>query len=232
MKDEGWHSDVPEKAIRNQISRIIQSPRFKSSDKQKRFLRFVVEEALGGRISQIKAYTVAIAIYDRPSTFDPQSDPIVRVEASRLRRALENYYLSSDGKDLVVIEIPKGGYVPLFKDNTVNPEDIRQPFSNQDSRFPGPSIILTPLVNLCDDEAQDYFIDGLTEELASELARFQEISVIATQSAMHFKYQQIDPKKIGRNLGVRFLLTGSVRRGASTVKVTIQLFDTETAEQV
>ncbi|MGD8529890.1 MAG: hypothetical protein PVG97_02845, partial [Syntrophobacterales bacterium] len=73
-------------AIRAQLERILQSTEFRGSDKQRRFLSFVVEETLAGRFSQLKGYTIAVAVYGRREDFDPQVDPIVRVEAGRLRR--------------------------------------------------------------------------------------------------------------------------------------------------
>jgi adenylate cyclase len=234
MKVEGWPGEVAEEMVRAHLERILHSPRFKASEKQKRFLKFIVEETLQGRATQIKAYTVAIAVYDRPASFDPQENPIVRVEAGRLRRALENYYLTSDTVSPVRIEIPKGRYVPLFIDTlrSVSGDARQQGASGRESFFPGPSIILLPLKNLSGDEERDYFADGLTEELISELARFQDISVIAAHSAKQLKNQQGDPQKIGRELGVRFLLAGSIRVGMTEIKITIQLFDTLTAEQI
>jgi adenylate cyclase len=234
VKVDNYRDDVPEEIVRTHLKRLIQSSRFKASEKQKRFLKFIVEETLQGRATQLKAYTVAIAVYDRPSSFNPQVDPIVRVEAGRLRRALENYYLASNEVSPVRIEIPKGAYVPLFKDTRQSRggDERQQNGSKRDLLLPGASIVLLPLKNLSGDEKYDYFTDGLTEELTSELARFQDISVIATQSAMHFKDQEADPRKIGQELGVRFLLTGSIRIGTSEIKATIQLFDTLTAEQI
>ena len=79
---------------------------------------------------------------------------------------------------------------------------------------------------------QDYFADGLTEELTAELARYQEFQVIASQSTMRFKGRKVDPKEAGRDLGVRFLLTGSVQKDLKTVKVAIRLIDTSTAAQI
>jgi adenylate cyclase len=88
-----------------------------------------------------------------------------------------------------------------------------------------------PLINLTGDKKQDYFVDGLTEELTTELARYQELQVIASQSTMQFKGREAEPKEVGRDLGVRFILSGSVRKDSKTIKVTIQLIDTATAMQ-
>ena len=81
-------------AIRAQLKRILESEEFRASDKQRKFLGFVVDETLKDRASQIKGYTIAVSVYGRSEKFDPQVDPIVRVEAGRLRRALEHYYLT------------------------------------------------------------------------------------------------------------------------------------------
>ena len=221
-------------AIRAQMDRIFQSGEFRGSDKQRKFLSFVVEETLAGRALQLKGYTIALAVYGRNEGFDPQVDPIVRVEAGRLRRALEYYYLTAGKNDPVRLEIPKGAYVPIFQMVEISPSGA-QTFTSEgeDLALPtGPSIAVMPLINLTGDKEQDYFTDGLTEELTAELARYQDFQVIASQSTMRFKGQKTDPKEVGRDLGLRFLLTGSIRKDLKTVKVDIGLLDTSTASQI
>jgi len=222
------------KAIRLQLQRILQSAEFRGSDKQRKFLSFVVEETLEGRGSQLKGYTVAVSVYGRRESFDPQVDPIVRVEAGRLRRALEHYYLTTGVNDPVRIEIPKGGYVPIFGPARIPPSGTEtQPSGKEDRALPaGPLVAVMPLLDLTGDEEQDYFVDGLTEELATELARYQDLRVIASQSTMNFKGRQADPREVGRALGARFFLAGSVRKSLKMVKVSIQLLDTATGVQI
>jgi len=221
-------------AIRAQLKRILGNDEFRASNKQRRFLSFVVDETLKDRASQIKGYTIAVSVYGRNEKFDPQVDPIVRVEAGRLRRALEHYDLTAGKNDPVHIKIPKGSYVPTF-------HPVREPqamgetdtLEREDSApGTGPSIAVMPLINLTGDREQDYFSDGLTEELTAELARYQDFQVIASQSTMRFKGQTVDPREIGRDLGVRFLLTGSIRMDLKTAKVAIRLLDTSTAEEI
>ena len=89
-------------------------PEFGASDRKKRFLQYIVQEALAGHADRIKAYTIAVDIFGRDPSFDPASDPVVRIEAGRLRRCLEHYYLTKGSADEVQITIPKGGYVPQF----------------------------------------------------------------------------------------------------------------------
>jgi adenylate cyclase len=221
-------------AIRVALEQILQSAEFRASDKQRKFLSFVVDETLDDRASQLKGYTIAVAVYGRTEKFDPQVDPIVRVEAGRLRRALEHYYLTAGKNDPVRIKIPKGGYVPAFYMVQMPPTGAGIPSSESDySALPaGPSIAVMPLINLTGNPKQEYFAEGLTEELTAELARYQYIRVIASQSTMRFKDQEVDPGTVGRDLGARFLLMGSVRKDSRTVKVTIRLLDTSTAQQI
>jgi adenylate cyclase len=100
--------------VREQLERILSSQEFLGSDRARRFLRYVVEETLDGRADRIKAFSVAVAAFDRDETFDPQNDPIVRIEAGRLRRVLERFYLVAGASEAIRIDIPKGAYVPTF----------------------------------------------------------------------------------------------------------------------
>jgi adenylate cyclase len=221
-------------AIRLQLELILQSVEFRGSNKQRKFLSFAVEETLAGRASQLKGYTIAVEVYGRKEGFDPQTDPIVRLEAGRLRRALEHYYLTAGKNDPLRIEIPKGGYVPAFQTVEIpSSGDERFTFEGEDLALPtGPSIAVLPLINMTGDKDQDYFTDGLTEELTTELCRYQDFQVIASQSTTQFKGQEFDPREIRKALGVQFLLVGSVRWNSKSVKVAIGLLDTSTGAQI
>ncbi|MBM7048488.1 adenylate cyclase [Rhizobium lusitanum] len=106
--------------IRAQLERIVSSPEFPGVGRAAAFLRYVVEEAIAGRAGRIKGYSIAIEVFGRNETFT-QDDPVVRIEAGRLRRSLERYYLVEGHSDPVRIDIPKGGYVPAFVWNTAVP---------------------------------------------------------------------------------------------------------------
>ena len=103
-----------EDEVRLELQKMLASKDFDSSSRNRRFLTFVVEETLAGRSDRIKAYNVALAVFDRSSDFDPLTDPIVRIEASRLRRSIEHYYLTGGLADRVRIAMPKGSYVTTF----------------------------------------------------------------------------------------------------------------------
>ena len=108
--------------IRLQLERILSSPEFAVPARGCAFLRYVVEETLAGRSAWIKGYTIATEVFGRDETFT-QDDPVVRIEAGRLRRALERYYLVSGQDDPIRIDIPKGAYVPNFAWNAENVEE-------------------------------------------------------------------------------------------------------------
>ena len=100
--------------VRLELQKMLASKDFETSSRNRRFLAFVVEETLASRSNRIKAYNVALAVFDRSSDFDPLTDPIVRIEASRLRRSIEHYYLTGGLADRVRIAMPKGSYVATF----------------------------------------------------------------------------------------------------------------------
>lgn len=100
--------------IRAELARVLASEAFRAAPQLSAFLSFIVERAVEGRTAELKGYTIAVEAFGRSPEFDPQSDPIVRVEAGRLRRALAQYYAGEGAADPVRITIPVGAYVPAF----------------------------------------------------------------------------------------------------------------------
>ncbi|MBY5710553.1 adenylate cyclase [Rhizobium leguminosarum] len=99
--------------IRAQLERILSSHEFPKVGRSAAFLTYVTEEALADRAERIKGYSIAIEVFKRREGFK-QDDPVVRIEAGRLRRTLERYYLVAGQNDPIRIDIPKGGYAPSF----------------------------------------------------------------------------------------------------------------------
>ena len=113
--------------IRRQLVRIVGSAPLIGSLRLTRFLTFVVKATLAGEGARIKAYTIAVEALGRGSDFDPQADPIVRVEAGRLRTALARYYADAGRDDPVTIELPRGSYVPTFRRPEPNKPQVPAP---------------------------------------------------------------------------------------------------------
>jgi adenylate cyclase len=99
--------------IETELERILASDSFARAGRSSAFLRFVVEEALAGRSKRIKGYTIGVEVFGRGTDFDAQSDPLVRVEAGRLRHRLADYYLNEGRGNPLRIELSKGGYRPI-----------------------------------------------------------------------------------------------------------------------
>jgi Tol biopolymer transport system component len=110
-------------SIRDQLGRIVASPQFLKSPKLSRFLQLIVQEALSGRSGQIKEYSVGVEVYNRPEGYDPRVDATVRVEASKLRKRLSEYYEGEGRNDAVLIAVPKGHYAPVFIDRVAQVTD-------------------------------------------------------------------------------------------------------------
>src|SRR5438067_10806896 len=106
---------IPARSIEEQLLRILASRPFAQSARMTRFLRFTVERALSGQSDQLKEYVIGVEVFDRKGSYDPRVDPIVRVEARRLRAKLKSYYEAEGASDEVIIEFPKGTYAPLFR---------------------------------------------------------------------------------------------------------------------
>src|ERR1044072_1504726 len=102
----------PAAEVRAQVQRMTASDVFASSPQLAAFLVFVVEAVLRGHGERLKGYTIGVEVLRRDTNFDPQIDPIVRVEATRLRRALERYYAGPGVGGTIMISLPRGGYVP------------------------------------------------------------------------------------------------------------------------
>ena len=96
----------------------------------------------------------------------------------------------------------------------------------------GPSIAVLPFTNMSGDPKEDYFSDGLTEEIITELARFRELNVLARNTTFQYKGQSVDVPTIGRKLGARYVLEGSVRKSANQLRVTAQLIDAQSGTHV
>jgi adenylate cyclase len=97
-----------------ELQRVLGSQCFEQSDRAKAFLRFVVEETLAGRGDRLKGYTIGVEVFGRPADFDAQTDPLVRVEAGRIRRRLAEYYGTEGARNPLRIELTRGGYTPQF----------------------------------------------------------------------------------------------------------------------
>jgi hypothetical protein len=107
--------EIPQEVVEKHLERVLASPGFARNERLSRFLRYIAQEELNGRGSELKESLIGVEVFGRKPGFDPKQDSTVRSEAARLRARLAEYY-DDDGKsDTLVIELPKGGYIPRFR---------------------------------------------------------------------------------------------------------------------
>jgi adenylate cyclase len=219
--------------VQAELEIILGSNAFDASDRNRRFLRYVVEETLAGRGSYIKGYTVAQSVFGRASDFDPQLDPVVRIEAGRLRRSLERYYLTVGRGDSLVIELPKGGYVPRFERSSIS-RPVHGPATAAEGSPPlrlqryGPSLIVLPFRSFGGGHVQEMLACGITEELIQRLLGYKELAVISAERSFMLT-SAADPIETGRKLTLRYALKGRIRADDDRLRISIQLLDVEDA---
>ncbi len=193
-------------SVRAELGRIVASSSFALSQRHRKFLSFVVEETIAGRADRIKAYTIATSALGRGANFDPQRDSIVRIEAGRLRRELERYYLTEGAGASLRIEIPKGSYVPQF----VTAADARQTPSVE-SRAPlphrGPRLLVVPFQRDPESAGFDGFEWAFTRQVIMGLTRFNSILVFGPDTARRHGTQP-DLAELSTKLNVDYVLTG------------------------
>lgn len=216
--------------VRAQVDKILASRQFARSERLCRFLRFCVEQTLEEKGDQLKEQLVGVEVFDRKGDYDPRTDPIVRVEAMRLRSKLKAYYTSAGRPDCILVELPKGAYVPAFRiRNTVQPagQAARAQVQTTSDSAEERSIAVLPFTNLTPDPGTDYFSDGLAEELIHLLTRIPRLRVVAWSSMSQLRGREQDLAGIRQQLKVATVLRGSVRNTSGRVRVTAQLIDAE-----
>ncbi len=219
MTQQATRSGLAPKEIRAQLRRILASDEFASSERMQEFLRRSVGEVLAGRADGLKEYSIGVEVFRRPESFDPAIDPIVRVEARRLRSKLERYYASEGRGDPLIIELPKGGYCAAFRKRTsAEPAASAARTRNAIAVLPFQAVGNSP-------EAQQ-FSEGLTWELTHRLTRIDGLSVVAPSSVARLPEGFADPASVGTKLQVGTILTGSVRQAGDRIRIVAQLVST------
>jgi adenylate cyclase len=245
--------NISSERIQTQAAKIVASREFSESERLRRFLQFTVEQTLRGQADQIKEYPIGVEVFGRGESFDQRTDPVVRIQAGKLRSKLERYYAGEGREDPIVIEYPKGSYVPNFT--------LRAAAAPTERSVPArwwktvalattglllvgftiywagrirrttqlgaqaASIGVLPFVDMSENKDQEFFSDGITEEIIGALAKLDGLHVVARTSAFEFKGKGQDIRKIGAQLNVATLLEGSVRKSGQELRVVAQLIN-------
>ena len=258
ISPHSW-SEFDQKAIREQLVRILNSGPFHHAQRRQRFLEYIVNELLAGRGERLKGYNVAQAVFDRTDTFDSNVDPIVRLEAGRLRDRLREYYDGDGQDDPIRVELPKGTYTPHIEFRQAPTRDPRldrvaptkqlmlaaavlliimlglwglQHWNSGPSLPDKSSVAVLPFDNIGTDPKWDRLADGMTEDIITDLSHSKDLVVIARNSTELYKGKPIDIRQIGRDLNVKYVVEGSIQSVGDQIRVTAQLVEAASGSQV
>ncbi|TCL00352.1 TolB-like protein [Shimia isoporae] len=211
--------EIASEEILAQLSRMVGSPDFTAGPRVKTFFSHLVNEELEGRGAELRGTALAMDVFGRGGNFDSNNDPVVRIEATKLRKAIEHYYLTAGAQDTLRIDVPKGQYRPVFAKVAHKPVSLAPA-----------TLSAMPSIGVRDFEGGEtpragLYRQGLPEEIAMELSRFDNLRVysgwdagadIDGQPATASALQQCD-----------YLLSGNVRDSGSRMRITVQLKRTD-----
>jgi TolB-like protein len=220
--------------IHMQIQRIFLCPAFSVSDILRRFLSYIVDETLYGRSNTIKEYTIAVNVLNKPPSFKPQHDAIVRIHAGRLRRALNYYYKEQGIGDEIEITVPKGTYVPVFGNMQIaetKPDAEETPELQKDSND-SVTIAILPFKTFEKDKSKLSFADSLGQQLSAEFGKFPDFSVIAYYTTQQLSTKNKGIHELASDYGAQYIVTGNVHFESKRLRVAVQLTETHNGAQV
>lgn len=186
----------------------------------RRFLEFTVRQVIEGKSGEIKEALVGVEVFDRPADYDPRIDPIVRVEARRLRQKIEQYYAEEGARDPVRIAYTKGGYAPTI----VRPERETGPLEAP-SVGTIRSVLVLPFATLGAGQDQEYFSDGLTQELIHAFTRVSGLRVVAWNTSARLRGKSAQASDVNEQAQADVIVEGSVRRQGDRVRVHVQIVE-------
>lgn len=241
---------MPEQ-VRAELERVLASRGFRDAGRLAPFLRHLVETALAGETERLKESVLGVEVFQRPADYDPRTDPIVRVEARRLRARLEEYYAAEGSGSPVRIGLPKGGYVPAFAGagqpgggavfkmrKAVLLAGVLLPVlavvAILVARRGAPelakpaTVAVLPFRSLDADAANGFVAEGLTEELIDRLARIPELSVVSRGLTAGYRGAEVDPRAAARDTGASVVVEGSVRTQQDRLRIAVRLVDAPT----
>ena len=246
---------LPEDQIRAALDRVLAASEFVNATRLNRFLRFAVEKTVAGGSAELKEYLLGVEVFDRGQDFDPRLDPIVRVEARRLRAKLDEYYAGGGQADPVRIVFRKGSYAPTFEAPRAVPSAapslvgasyrlrwlaaaavvvvgsaVALFFMRGETSAGADAVTIAAVPSA--DSGQDDFADGLAEAVALELSKNPGIRVTAWPVITEYRsrvghLKEIAPGRIAKDLGVQGVLELVVRQDQDRLRIAALLINPE-----
>jgi len=232
---------IPAELVRKELNLILKFGEISNAPILSKFLQFITEKKLLGHEQEIKEYTIGVNGLGKPVDFNPQLDAYVRIHAGRLRQVMNRYYIGPGKDDEIVIDIPKGSYIPIFrlrdaKAGSVTlldePSENSKPTNgtNHAQDYAKPVLAVLPFHNLSSENSKDYFVAGIGEQLSTDLARFQNLTVISYYTTYQYDAALKDLHEMKKTVAIDYVLTGSVRFSNDMVRLNVQLVLAATGE--
>ena len=247
-------------AIKAELDRILASKLFINAKRLRSMLSYVVGESLQGRGDRIKAFSIAQEVFGRNADFDQQRDPIVRVEASRLRKCLSEYYETDGSASRVRIDIPKGGYAPTFSYKPSRTEQLRRgplkkltyvilaivalgvvfwlgdEWGGQSTEPPlqreSVFLVVLPLGHNAESIEASSVANSFVDSTITLLARLPDVSVMAHASMLEAERTDLTIRELKEAYKVTHVLRGSIEIHGDDLRILTQLIDTSNSETV
>ena len=208
---------LPDKLVRQQLSKILNSKTFAQVERLKRFVSFIVCETVGGRGGELKEYVIGVQVFGKEPSCDPRTDPIVRVQARRLRTRLARYYRDEGNNDELIIDLPKGAYAAVFRVRDEAPATKRSLSATLASRN---TVAVRPLADDSPTGNLEYFCRGLRDEIVRALTSIRALRVLAVRTD-----DSRDVPFEADTANAALVITGGVRSARDRLRVTIHLVD-------
>jgi adenylate cyclase len=244
---------IPVQTVRDHVERIVADDLFSGAARLCRFLRFTVESKIGGREDQVKEFVIGREVFDRKDGYDPRLDPIVRVEARRLRAKLAEYYAGPGRTEPLRLEYPRGSYVPIVtRPAAVVPDAL--PSRRRSLRWlaiPGAIVLaavilaayrfgpalrpqtvaVLPVRWISDGYGLDTTDSGIAEAVGGELANRDIARVIAWPIMLRYRTAHRSSQSIAAELGASTLVVIAVRDADREKQVSAFLMDAASGEK-
>ena len=246
--------------VQAELERVLGSKGFAGAERQRRMLRYIVEQTLAGRIDELKEYAVGVEVFDRDGKYDPRLDSIVRVEAGRLRSRLDEYYNGEGAAAPVRITLPRGGYVAQFEARQPPPPPVgatAEPARRSWASWPltaglviavaalvvwlggwnrtpaqtdNADVAVLPFTSEPGDEA---LAARLTEGVTAELARLGTVSVVSYTTARQFGgSDRRSLREIAGTLNADYAVEATIEREPQGILLVVRVVDALTDRKV
>jgi TolB-like protein len=247
--------------VRAELERVLASNGFGNGGRLARLLRYVVERTLAGEGDQLKEYVLGVEVFDRGGDYDPRLDSIVRVEARRLRSKLGEYYASAGAADPIVIDVPRGSYVPVFEQRPLGAASTTVQQSSAKRRWvalagfagaviliaaamgsvlswpirPAPpeiALAILPTELRSASELDAPLAAQLTDLITAEITRLGELSVVSRTSARQFQGTRTPLPVIAHALNAQYVIESTLDASGERLRVNAFLINAATDRKV